>query len=140
MGEGAYCQGPWFEGLCFGRDCGVWLINGIALLVAPHCIMSQVREVVRQSPALLRWEILAIIGGILLFFSAQEISYQTLWMVTAVGMIVKGAILSIGPDSWRRPVFAWCVGRERHRLPILGTWSLYPCGPVTPCARVDRVM
>jgi hypothetical protein len=91
---------------------GVWLANGIALLVAPRYIIMQVRELVQQSSHLLRWEVLGIIGGIFLFFAAQELPYRSLWRVTAVGMIAKGVFLSIGPHSWRRPVFDWCVARE----------------------------
>jgi hypothetical protein len=60
----------------------------------------------------LRWELLAIIGGVFLFSAAHELPYQWLWMVTAGGMIAKGAFLSIRPHSWREPVIGWCVGRE----------------------------
>ncbi|MBU6479174.1 MAG: hypothetical protein KGS09_01350 [Nitrospirae bacterium] len=91
---------------------GVWLADGMALLVAPRYIITQVRELVQQSPAILRWELLAIIGGVFLFFAAPEFPYQSLWMVTAGGMIAKGAFLSIGPHSWRGPVIDWCVSRE----------------------------
>ena len=43
----------------------------------------------------------------------------------------------------RNTLVAWtghrlvCRPRKR-RLPVLGTWSLCSCGPVTPCARVDQ--
>ncbi len=53
-----------------------------------------------------------IIGGIFLFFAAQDLPYQWLWMVTAVGMVAKGAFLSIGAPAWRGPVIDWCIGRE----------------------------
>jgi hypothetical protein len=91
---------------------GIWLADGIALLLAPRYIIAQVRELVRQSPAVLRCELLAIIGGVFLFFAAQQLPYQWLWMATAGGMVVKGAFLSIGPHSWRGAVIDWCVGRE----------------------------
>ena len=91
---------------------GVRLADGMALLAAPRYIITQVRELVQQSPAILRWELLAIIGGVFLFFSAQKLPYQSLWMVTARGMIAKGVFLSIGSHSWREPVIDWCVGRE----------------------------
>ena len=61
---------------------------------------------------ILRWELLAIIGGVFLPFAAQELPYQWFWMVTAEGMIAKGAFLSIETHSWRGPVIDWCVGRE----------------------------
>ena len=116
---------------------GIWLADGMALLVAPRYIITQVRELLQQSPAILRWELVAIIGGVFLFFAAQELPYQWLWMVTAGGMIAKGAFLSIGTHSWRGPVIDWCGRPGGHRLPVLGAWSLYACGPVTLCARVD---
>jgi hypothetical protein len=68
---------------------GVWLADGMALLVAPRYIITQVRNLVHQSPAVLRWEFLTIIGGVFLFFGAPEFPYQSLWMVTAGGMIAK---------------------------------------------------
>ena len=117
---------------------GVWLANGMALLVAPRFIIAQVRELLQQSPAILRWELLGIIVGIFLYSAAQELPYQSLWMVTAGGMIAKGAFLSIGPHSWRGRVIDWCVGREDVDYRIWGARSLYACGPVTPCARVGR--
>lgn len=91
---------------------GIWLADGMALLVAPRYIIAQVRELLQQSPSILRWELLAIIGGIFLFFAAQDLPYQWLWIVMAGGMIAKGAFLSIGPPSWRGPVIEWCIGRE----------------------------
>ena len=99
---------------------GVWLANGMALLVAPRFIIAQVRELLQQSPAILRWELLGIIVGIFLYSAAQELPYQSLWMVTAGGMIAKGAFLSIGPHSWRGRVIDWCVGREDVDYRILG--------------------
>ena len=47
-----------------------------------------------------------------MFFAAQELPYQWLWMVTAGGMITKEAFLSIGTHSWRGPVIDWCGGQE----------------------------
>ncbi|MCX5729491.1 MAG: hypothetical protein NTZ28_11760 [Nitrospirae bacterium] len=91
---------------------GIWLADGMALLVAPRYFITQVRELLPQSPSILRWELIAIIGGVFLLFAAQGMPYQWLWMVTAGGMIAKGAFLSIGTHSWRGPVIDWCVGRE----------------------------
>lgn len=91
---------------------GIWLTDGLALLIAPRFIITQVRELLQQSPAILRWELLAIIGGLFLLFIAQDLRYRWLWMTTAGGMIAKGVFLSIGPPSWRTPAIDWCVGRE----------------------------
>ena len=64
------------------KDCalaalaGIWLADGMALLVTPHYIITQVRELLQQFPAILRWELVAIIGGVFLFFAAQDLPYQ----------------------------------------------------------------
>jgi hypothetical protein len=91
---------------------GIWLADGVALLIAPRFIVEQAQELLRQSPWILRWELLAIVGGLFLFFAAQDLPYQWLWMVTAGGMISKGTFLSIAPPSWRGPAITWCVGRD----------------------------
>lgn len=90
----------------------IWLADGITLLVAPRYIITQVCELLRQSPTVLRWEFLAIIAGVFLFFAARDLPYQWLWQMTAGGMVAKGAFLSIGPPSWRKPAIDWCAGRE----------------------------
>ena len=91
---------------------GIWLADGIVLLISPRYIIAQVREVLQQPPEILRWELLAIFGGAFLLFAAKDLPYPWLWMVMAGGMIAKGAFLSVGPPSWRKPVIAWCLGRE----------------------------
>jgi hypothetical protein len=91
---------------------GIWLADGIVLLISPRYIIAQVREVLQQSPGILRWELLAIFGGALLLFAANDLPYRWLWMVTAGGMIAKGTFLSVGPPSWRTPVIEWCLERE----------------------------
>ena len=92
---------------------GVWLADGIALLVAPRYIITQVLELLQQPLAILRWELVTIIGGVFLFFAAQELPFQWLWMVTAGGMIAKGAFLSIRPHSSCGPVIDWCGAAGR---------------------------
>jgi hypothetical protein len=91
---------------------GIWLADGIALLIAPRYIVIQVQQLLHQSPAVLRWEFLTVVGGFFLLFTAQELPYQWLWRITAGDMIAKGIFLVIGPASWRGPVIDWCAGRE----------------------------
>jgi hypothetical protein len=91
---------------------GVCLANSIALLVTPRYVITQTRELLQQFPAILQWELIAILGGVFLFFAAQELPYQWLWMVTAGGMIAPSAFLSIGTHSGRELVIGWCIGRE----------------------------
>lgn len=105
---------------------GIWLADGVILLLAPHYIITQVRELLQQSPALLRWELLSIFGGLVLLYAAQELPYPWLWRMTGGGMIAKGAFLSIGAPAWRDPVIVWCVGREEidYRFWGLGLCAL----------------
>ena len=46
-----------------------------------------------------------------MFFAAQALPCQWLWMVTAEGMIAKEVFLSIETHSWRGPVIDWYAGR-----------------------------
>jgi hypothetical protein len=104
--------GPRLKGYVLAALAGMWLADGMALLVAPRYIIAQVRGLLQHSPAILRWEFLAIIAGVFLFFAAQELPYYWLWMVMAGVMVAKGTFLSIGSPSWRKPVIDWCLGRE----------------------------
>ncbi|HEY6288813.1 MAG TPA: hypothetical protein VIW48_05145 [Nitrospiraceae bacterium] len=83
---------------------GIRLADDMALMLAPRYIITQVRELLQQSPAILQWELLAIIGGVFLLFASQELPYQWLRMVTAGDTIAKGTFLSIETRSWRGPV------------------------------------
>jgi len=51
---------------------GIRLADDMAFLLTPRCIITQVREFLQQSSAILPWELLAIIGGIFLLFASQE--------------------------------------------------------------------
>ncbi len=57
---------------------GIWLADGIAILFAPRYSITQVPELLQQSPAILRWVLGAIIRGVFLFFASQELPYQCL--------------------------------------------------------------
>jgi hypothetical protein len=52
---------------------GIRLADDMALMLAPRYIITQVRELLQQSPAILQWELLAIIGGVFLLFASQEL-------------------------------------------------------------------
>ena len=108
----AYCRGLSFEEYALAALAWIWLADGMALLVSPRFIVTQILELLQQPRAILRRKLLPIIGGVFLLFAALELPYQWLWIVTAGGMIARGAFLSIGPHSGREPVIDWCVGRE----------------------------
>ena len=103
---------------------GIWLADGIALLIAPRLVMTQVRDVIRQSPSVLRWEVMSIIGGLFLLFAGQNVPSQPFWFITAAGMVCKGTFLTVGPQAWRDRVLAWCEAREDIDLRF---WGLGLC-------------
>lgn len=91
---------------------GIWMADGLALLVAPRHVIARVREALALSPALLRWEGLAVGLGILLLWGTGGLRYQPLWMVTGLAMVVKGVFLAVGPERFRTLVLEWCLRRE----------------------------
>jgi hypothetical protein len=91
---------------------GIWLADGISLLIAPRMVMDRLREVVLKNPGIFRWEVLAIAAGLALLILGSDLAYRPLWIITAVGMILKGFFLWLGPAELRERVLAWCVARE----------------------------
>jgi uncharacterized protein YjeT (DUF2065 family) len=91
---------------------GIWMADGLALLVAPRHVIARVREVLSLSPRMLRWEGVAASLGILLVIGAQELHYQLLWTIAGLTMLLKGLFLAAGPDQWRHQVLEWCLRRE----------------------------
>jgi len=101
---------------------GVWMADGIALLFAPRQVISRVREVLALSPAVLRWEGVAVCLGLLLLIGSEGVPYQPLWLVTGAVMIAKGVFLTAGPERWRRPLLEWCLHREDIDYRFVGLW------------------
>jgi uncharacterized protein YjeT (DUF2065 family) len=91
---------------------GIWVADGLALLVAPRQVITRTRGVLNAAPALLRWEGLAICLGVLLLVGSQGLAYRPLWLITGVAMVAKGLFLAAGPERWRQPVLDWCLRRE----------------------------
>lgn len=91
---------------------GIWMADGLALLVAPRHVMARVREVLVLAPSLLRWEGAAACLGFVLLLGTNDIHYHPLWMVTGVAMILKGLFLTLGPEPWRHRLVEWCLQRE----------------------------
>lgn len=91
---------------------GVWMADGVALLLAPRHVITRLREVLALSPAVLRLEGVAACLGILLLLGTEGLHYQPLWMVTGAAMVMKGVFLAVGPEQWKQWVVGWCLGRE----------------------------
>lgn len=91
---------------------GIWMADGLALLVAPRHVIARVRDVLTLTPAMLRWEGVAVFLGVLLLLGTDGLHYQTLWMVAGAAMVAKGLFLATGPERWRKEVLEWCLKRE----------------------------
>jgi len=91
---------------------GIWMADGLSLLIAPRHVMARLREVLALSPTVLRWEAIAVGLGLMLVLGTQELRYQSLWTITGIAMVLKGLFLAAGPERWRRGVLDWCLHRE----------------------------
>lgn len=91
---------------------GIWMADGLALLVAPRQVMAQVRDVLAVSPKILSWEGLAVALGVCLFAGTRGLQYDVLWAVTGGAMVAKGIFLMMGPQRWRQNALDWCLRRE----------------------------
>ncbi|MBM4122988.1 MAG: DUF2065 family protein [Nitrospira sp.] len=107
---------------------GIWMADGLALLVAPRYVMDRVREVLALSSAVLRWEGVAVGLGFVLLLGAGGLPYHFLWTATGCAMVLKGLFLAVGPERWKKGVLDWCLQREDvdYRFWGLGlcTWAL----------------
>lgn len=91
---------------------GLWMADGLALLVAPLWVVGQVRQALSTSPSLLKWSGLTLVGGMILLLQASDLSYQVLWMVTGFAMVAKGGFFLLSNDDMRQSVLQWGLSRE----------------------------
>lgn len=91
---------------------GLWMADGLALLVAPLWIVGQVRQALSTSPSLARWSGLTLVGGMILLLQASDLPYQVLWMVTGLAMVAKGGFFLLSNDEIRQSVLQWGLSRE----------------------------
>ncbi|MCH7566228.1 MAG: DUF2065 family protein [Nitrospirae bacterium] len=91
---------------------GVWMADGLALLVVPRQVITRVREVLAVAPSMVRWELLAVCLGAILLIETEGFRYQPLWLVAGSAMVIKGLFLVLGPERWRHVLLEWCLRRE----------------------------
>ncbi|HJU03573.1 MAG TPA: hypothetical protein VJ692_00370 [Nitrospiraceae bacterium] len=105
---------------------GIWMADGLALLVAPRQVIARVREVLTLTPRILRWEAVAASLGILLIIGSRDLHYRLLWTIAGLTMLAKGVFLAMGPFQWRHQVVEWCLRREEvdYRFWGLGLCTL----------------
>ena len=58
---------------------GLWMADGLALLVAPLWIVGQVRQALSTSPSLAKWSGLTLVGGMILLLQASDLIYPAVW-------------------------------------------------------------
>lgn len=105
---------------------GIWMADGLSLLLAPRLVMVRLREVLALSPKILQWQVIVALLGILLVLGTQHMRFQALWVVVGLTMIIKGIFLALGPEPWRHRVLEWCLHREDidYRFWGLGLFTL----------------
>ena len=103
---------------------GLWLADGLALLIAPHWIIEQVRYALQQSPLVLRWHILSILAGMSLSILTVHRPYQPLWIVVGISMVITGTFLWVGPEHVGQPAPNWCLTRDDVDYRV---WGLVLC-------------
>ncbi len=91
---------------------GLWMADGLALLVAPLRIVGQVRQALSTSPSLAKWSGLTLAGGMILLLQASDLTYPIVWMVTGLAMVAKGGFFLLSNDETRQSVLQWCLSRE----------------------------
>ena len=91
---------------------GLWMADGLVLLVAPDRVVGLLKQALAVSPTLLKWGGIAGALGVVLLIGAENLPYQPLWGLVALAMIAKGLFLFVAPDPWRRAVVNWCLERE----------------------------
>ncbi len=91
---------------------GLWMADGLALLVAPLWIVGQVRQALSTSPSLAKWSGLTLVGGMILLLQASDLPYQVVWMVTGLAMVAKGGFFLLSNDDIRQSVLQWGLSRE----------------------------
>ncbi|MGA6827767.1 hypothetical protein ACO9S2_09165 [Nitrospira sp. NS4] len=99
---------------------GIWLADGLSLLVAPRFVVERVRETLQGNPSLLIWQLVSVVAGIVLLVGTLEFRYQPLWTLTATSMMTKGLFLAWGSPAWRAIVIGWCLQREDVDYRFLG--------------------
>lgn len=91
---------------------GLWMADGLALLVAPLRTVALVRQALAASPSQATWSMVTLATGLVLLLQASELSYQGLWMVAGLAMLAKGGFFLLSDDNTRHAVLAWCLSRD----------------------------
>jgi uncharacterized protein YjeT (DUF2065 family) len=103
---------------------GLWMADGVVLLVTPERMIATLRQSLITSPGFLKWGGIASLLGVFLLFGTTSLPYQPLWIIVGLSMVVKGIFLYAGPDVWRLRIVKWCLERD---LVDYRMWGLGLC-------------
>jgi hypothetical protein len=103
---------------------GLWMADGVALLIAPERMISSLRRSLIAAPGFLKWGGVAAVLGIFLLLGTRGVPYQPLWIIVGLSMVGKGIFLYAGSDLWRLRIVKWCLERELVDYRI---WGLGLC-------------
>ena len=99
---------------------GLWMADGLALLVAPLWTVALVRQALAASPSHATWSGVTMAAGLVLLLQASELTYQGLWLVAGLAMLAKGGFLLLSGDDTRHAVLGWCLSRDAVDYRFLG--------------------
>lgn len=91
---------------------GLWMADGVALLVAPLWVVERMRHVVLTSTAMSTWSGVTLVAGLILIFASPDLDYQALWVVMGVAMMAKGGVLLLASDDTCQALLRWWMSRE----------------------------
>lgn len=101
---------------------GIWMADGLALLIAPLLVIRRLHDSLAENPHMLRWEAIGMVLGLMLLLWSTALPYQPLWWMTGSAMVIKGGFLTWGQAAWRTPVLSWCFAREAIDYRFVGLW------------------
>ena len=91
---------------------GLWMVDGLALLVAPLRMVALLKESLVASPSIMNWSGLSVVLGLILLIQGGELPYHPLWLVTGLAMLGKGIFFLLASDEQRSVALQWCLKRE----------------------------
>ena len=91
---------------------GLWMADGLALLLVPLRVIALLKESLVSSPSIVSWSGLSLALGVILLIEGGELSYHPLWLVVGLTMLGKGIFFLWASDEQRSVVLRWCLTRE----------------------------
>ena len=91
---------------------GLWMADGLALLVAPLRMIALLKESLVSSPSIMKWSGLSVVLGVILLSQGGGLPYNSLWLITGLAMLGKGIFFLWASDEQRSVVLLWCLKRE----------------------------